>query len=165
MYNILLKKSVIYLLQVTKWIHTCLWRKTLVLFGSTLTSRSEGGMTMDAMNTGCLPFSSPRWLLIIWGRKSYTWYTVNTCIIFNLWNQGMGGEMRCWSGQNKLLSAKKYNRTFFLYGDFYFLPIYNLLNFKFLKKKIPPFLLGLETFRQQLKTNKFISMDGLINCL
>lgn len=77
----------------------------------------------------------------------------------------MGGEMRCWSGQNKLLSAKKYNRTFFLYGDFYLLPIYNLLNFKFLKKKIPPFLLGLETFRQQLKTNKFISMDGLINCL
>lgn len=140
--------------QVTKWIHTCLWRKTLVLFGSTLTSRSEGGMTMDAMNTGCLPFSSPRWLLIIWGRKSYTWYTVNTCIIFNLWNQGMGGEMRCCSGQNKLLSAKKYNRTFFLYGDFYFLPIYNLLNFKFVKT-IPPFLL-----LQAAITNKQIYKDG-----
>lgn len=144
--------------QLKNLIHTCLWRKTLVLFGSTLTSRSEGGMTMDAMNTGCLPFSSPRWLLIIWGRKSYTWYTVNTCIIFNLWNQGMGGEMRCCSGQNKLLSAKKYNRTFFFYGDFYFLPIYNLLNFKFVKKNpsLPPGSRNL----QAAITNKQIYKDG-----
>ena len=53
-------------------IFTCLWRKTLVLFGSTLTSRSVGGVVIDRMKTGYLPFSKPMYLLRIWQRKLLT---------------------------------------------------------------------------------------------
>ena len=53
-------------------IFTCLCRKTLVLFGSTLTSRSVGGIMIDRMKTGYFPLSKPMYLLMIWQRKLLT---------------------------------------------------------------------------------------------
>ena len=53
-------------------IFTCLCRKTLVLFGSTLTSRSEGGIMIDRMKTGYFPLSKPMYFLMIWQRKLLT---------------------------------------------------------------------------------------------